>query len=539
MVNSIHADLVILGGNVITVDSIKPRAQAIAVKFGRVLAVGQDDELKPLVGPDTRVVDARGKTIIPGLNDAHCHVLSAGRSHFQVNCGPTVVKSIAEIKKAIAEKAKTTSKGEWIVGLGYDDTKVEENWYLNRNDLDEVTKEHPVWVRHVGGHMSTTNSVGLKIANLTKDTADPVGGRYGRDKATGELNGVIYESAQHQFARGDNPLIPHPKPEQDREAIKWVCKEAASIGLTSFTDAHVDPIMFRSYQAALAAGELTIRTYLLLGVEKLDDLIATGLQTGLGNNMLRVGGIKIVGDGAISGRTAYLSEPYEGSTDDYGILAIAPDVLEERVMTAHKAGFQVGVHANGDAIINMTLDAYEKALKTYPRENSRHRLEHGTVVNPGILDRMKRLGVVVLPFGSYIYYHGEKMKYYGAKRLSMMFAHRSFLDMGIPVGGSSDHTCAPWFPLAGIQSCVTRRSHTGEVLGQEQRVSPEEAIWIYTMGSAFASFEEKIKGSIEVGKLADLVLLDKDPTKVDPDTIKDIPIMATIVGGGFVYDAMS
>jgi len=539
MVNSIHADLVILGGNVITVDSIKPRTQAIAVKFGRVLAVGQDDELKPLVGPDTRVVDARGKTIIPGLNDAHCHVLSAGRSHFQVNCGPTVVKSIAEIKKAIAEKAKTTSKGEWIVGFGYDDTKVEENWYLNRNDLDEVTKEHPVWVRHVGGHMSTTNSVGLKIANLTKDTADPVGGRYGRDKATGELNGVIYESAQHQFARGDNPLIPHPKPEQDREAIKWVCKEAASIGLTSFTDAHVDPIMFRSYQAALAAGELTIRTYLLLGVEKLDDLIATGLQTGLGNNMLRVGGIKIVGDGAISGRTAYLSEPYEGSTDDYGILAIAPDVLEERVMTAHKAGFQVGVHANGDAIINMTLDAYEKALKTYPRENSRHRLEHGTVVNPGILDRMKRLGVVVLPFGSYIYYHGEKMKYYGAKRLSMMFAHRSFLDMGIPVGGSSDHTCAPWFPLAGIQSCVTRRSHTGEVLGQEQRVSPEEAIWIYTMGSAFASFEEKIKGSIEVGKLADLVLLDKDPTKVDPDTIKDIPIMATIVGGGFVYDAMS
>jgi len=152
------------------------------------------------------------------------------------------------------------------------------------------------------------------------------------------------------------------------------------------------------------------------------------------------------------------------------------------------------------------------------------------------LARMKRLGVVVLPFGSYIYYHGEKMKYYGAKRLSMMFAHRSFLDMGIPVGGSSDHTCAPWFPLAGIQSCVTRKSYTGEVLGPEQRVSPEEAIWIYTIGSAYTSFEEKIKGSIEVGKLADLVLLDKDPTKVDPDTIKDIPITATIVGGEFVYE---
>ena len=536
MANSMHADLVILGGNIITVDSVKPRAQAIAIKFGRILAVGQDDEVRPLIGTDTRVVDTHGKTVIPGLNDAHCHVLSAGRSHFLVNCGPTVVKSIAEIKKAIAEKAKTTPKGEWIVGFGYDDTKMVENWYLNRNDLDEVAKEHPVWVRHVGGHMSTTNSVGLKIANLTKDTADPVGGRYGRDKATGELNGVIYESAQHQFARGDNPLIPHPKPEQDREAIKWVCNEAASIGLTSFTDAHVDTTMLQAYQATLASGELTIRTNMLLGIDKLDHFVAAGWRTGLGNDMLRVGGIKIIGDGAITGRTAYLSEPYEGSTDDYGILAIAPDVLEERVMTAHKAGFQVAVHANGDAIINMTLDAYEKALKAYPRENSRHRLEHGTVVNPEILARMKRLGVVVLPFGSYIYYHGEKMKYYGAKRLSMMFAHRSFLDMDIPVGGSSDHTCAPWSPLAGIQSCVTRKSHTGEVLGPEQRVSLEEAIWIYTMGSAYTSFEENIKGSIEVGKLADLVLLDKDPTKVDPDTIKDIPIMATIVGGEFVYE---
>ena len=536
MANSIRADLVILGGNVITVNPVKLRAQAIAVKFGKILAVGQDDELRPLVGTNTRVVDAHGKTIIPGLNDAHCHVLSAGRSHFLVNCGPTVVKSIAEIKKAIADKAKTTPKGEWIVGFGYDDTKMVENWYLNRNDLDEAAKEHPAWVCHVAAHMSTTNSAGLKMGNLTKDSADPVGGRYGRDKTTGELNGIIYESAQRQFTKGDNPLIPYPKLEQDREAIKWVCNEAASIGLTSFTDARVDTTMFRAYQAALAGGELTIRTYMLLSVDKLDHFVATGLRTGLGNDMLRVGGIKIIADGAISARTAYLSEPYEGSTDDYGILAIAPDVLEEQVMTAHKAGFQVGVHANGDATINMTLDAYEKALKAYPRKNSRHRLEHGTVVNPEILARMKRLGVVVLPFGSYIYYHGEKMKYYGAKRLSMMFAHRSFLDMGIPIGGSSDHTCAPWFPLAGIQSCVTRKSHTGEVLGPEQRVSPEEAIWIYTMGSAYTSFEEKTKGSIEVGKLADLVLLDKDPTKVDPDTIKDIPIMATIIGGEFAYE---
>ena len=536
MANSGHADLVILGGNVITVDPAKPKAQAVAVKFGKILTVGQDDELKPLVGANTRVVDARGRTVIPGLIDAHCHVMAAGRRQLQVDCSPNAVSSIAEIKEAIADTARTTLKGEWIQGTGYDDTKMVENWYLNRADLDEVAPDHPVWVRHVGGHMSTTNSFGLRLANLTKDSPDPVGGRYGRDPDTGELNGVIYEAAQRMFTGGSNPLIPYPTPEQDREAIKWVCNQAASIGLTSFTDAMVDPIMLRAYQAALASGELTIRTYMLVSVDSLDYLINAGLQSGFGNNVLRLGAIKIVADGAIAGRTAYLSEPYIGTKDDYGILAISPEVLNERIMTAHKAGFQIAVHANGDKCIELTLGAYEKALQAYPRENHRHRIEHCTVVNPELLARIKRLGVAAVPFGSYIYYHGEKMGYYGAKRLSMMFAHRSFLDMGIPVAGSSDHTCAPWFPLAGIQSCVTRKSYTGELLAPEQRLTPEEALMVYTMGGAYASFEEKIKGSIEIGKLADLVILAEDLTKVDPESIKDIPVVATIVGGESVYE---
>lgn len=536
MVGSNDADLVIVGGNVITVDPARPRAQAVAVKFGKVLAVGQDDEVKPLIGNNTRVINASGKTVIPGLNDAHCHVLTTGRSHLLVDCGPDAVSSIAEIKKAIAEKTQTTPKGEWIVGFGYDDTKMIEDWYLNRADLDEVTTEHPVWVSHVGGHMSTTNSVGLRMARLTRESVDPVGGRYGRDPVTSELNGVIYEAAQRMFRMGSSSLIPRPTPDQDGEAIRWVCKEAASIGLTSFTDANVDVTAFQSYQVALASGDLSIRTHMLLGVDSLDDFIGAGMRTGLGNDLLRVGAIKIVGDGAIAGRTAFLSEPYEGSEDDYGILAIAPEVLEERVMTAHKAGFQVAVHANGDRIINMTLDAFEKALQAYPRENHRHRIEHGTVITPEILTRMQRLGVVVLPFGSYIYYHAEKMRFYGEKRLSMMFAHRSFLDNGIPVGGSSDHPCAPWFPLAGIQSCVTRRGHNGELLGSQQQVTPEQALWIYTMGSAYTSFEENIKGSIEVGKLADFVLLGEDLTRMDSESIKDIPITATIVGGESVYE---
>jgi len=535
------ADLVILGGNVITLDPGRPRAQAIAVKFDRIIAVGQDDEVRSLVGPNTRVMDARGMTIVPGLIDAHCHGLYSGRRlQLEVNCSSDTLSSIIEVKKAIANRARITPKGEWICGFGYDDTKIAEKRLLTCLDLDEVTLDHPVWVHHVSGHIGMLNTLGLKKANLTKDSPDPVGGKYGRDADTGELNGCVFETAQDMFrGRGSsskNPIIPYPKAEEDRKALKLTCNRAVSMGITSYNDMIVDPIMLKTYQAARTRGELTVRVYAHMYIDYLNDMINAGLQTGFGDNVLRLGGIKILGDGAIAGRTAYLSEPYVGTKDDYGILAVSPEVLNEQVMVAHKAGFQLAIHANGDRCIEMVVDAYEKALRVYPRQNHRHRIEHCTVINPQLLARIKRLGLVVIPFGSYIYYHGEKMGFYGAKRLKMMFAHRSFLDAGIPIAGSSDHPCAPWNPLAGIQSCVTRKSYAGKELGLEQRIMPEEALRIYTMGGAYASFEEKIKGSIEVGKLADLVFLNEDPTRVDPDNIIDIQVMVTIVGSAFVYE---
>jgi len=536
-VSEYNADVLVRNGNIITMSRTQPRAQSLAIKFGRIMAVGDNKDIENLTGADTRIIDASEQTVIPGLNDAHCHVLWAARSHFLLDCGPDEVTSLREIKSLIAAKTRELPRGEWIIGFGYDDTKVTEDWFLNRQDLDEAAPNHPVWIQHVAGHMSITNSTGLALAGRTREAVDPVGGRYGRNLSTGELDGVIYETAQQLFTRGPKPLVTSTAQQDIQEAIKWVCHRAASLGLTSFTDASVDPFGMQVYQKALLNRNLSIRTYMLPAVEFLETLVASGIRTGFGNEMLRVGAIKIVGDGAIAGRTAYLSTPYEGTTDDYGILAIDPDVLEERILTAHRAGFQVAVHANGDRIINMTLDAYQKALEKYPRENHRHRLEHGTIVNQDILRRMKHLGVAVLPFGSYIYYHAEKMRFYGPERLSMMFAHRSFLDNGIIVGGSSDHLCAPWSPLAGIQSCVTRKGHNGELLGPEQRITPEEALWIYTVGSARTSFEENIKGSIEPGKLADIVFLGDDLTKVEQETIKDISVLATMVGGEFVYQA--
>jgi predicted amidohydrolase YtcJ len=257
-------------------------------------------------------------------------------------------------------------------------------------------------------------------------------------------------------------------------------------------------------------------------------------RTDLGDNLLKIGPIKATADGAISSRTAYLSEPYNGDPDDYGDLRMTQDELDEFVLAGHKAGWQVAVHANGDATIEMVLDAFEKALQKHPREDHRHRIEHCTVVNEDILRRIKELNLVVNPFSTYLYQHGEKMVDYG-ERASMMFAHGSFLKHNIPVSGTTDNPAGLLNPLLGIQTMVTRKTNEGDVIGSEQRISVEEALRIYTMGSAYSRFEEQSKGSITPGKLADFVVLSANPTTVDPSSISDINVERTYMGGDCVY----
>ena len=534
-----HADVVILGGNVVTIDRAHTRAQAIAVKFDRILAVGQDDELRPLVGAGTQVVDARGMTVTPGFIDAHCHPLDAGRrSLLRANCGPDNAPSIAEVIRALTKQSQATPPGQWVLGFGYDEAKLAEKRLLTRADLDEVTLDHPIFVEHSSGHIGMLNSAGLKQGNLTRNSADPAGGKYGRDSA-GELDGCVFEAGQDQFiGRGayrGRALIPDPTAEQDRQALELATTQAVSLGITGWHEMLADPTMLRAFQSARSRGELNVRVTAYIYIDYLEEVIGAGLQSGFGDNVLRIGGAKLLGDGALSGRTAFLWEPYAGTTDDYGVQGVSTEVMEAQVMAAHSAGLQIGIHANGDRFIGMVMDAYEKAIRAFPRQDHRHRIEHCSVMNPELLARMKRLGLVAIPFGEYIYYHGEKMSSYGAKRLETMLPHRSFLDAGIPVAGSSDYPCGPWNPLVGIRSCATRKSRAGEGVGLGQRITPEEAIRVYTMGSAYASFEDQAKGSIEVGKLADFAFLSADPTAVDPERITDISVMATMVGGRFVY----
>ena len=308
-------------------------------------------------------------------------------------------------------------------------------------------------------------------------------------------------------------------------------------GVTSVTDAYGEQADLKAYNDAYNAGELSSRIYCMMGYYEIDNMIAQGIKTGDGDNWVRIGGMKLTCDGSISERTARLSKPYVGRPDDFGIIVMDEEELYSYAIKAHKANWQIGIHANGDVGIDKSLNVFERIQKEHPRQDPRFRLEHCTVVNPELIQRIKNLNAIPCPFSTYVYFHGEKMVNYGQERLEHMFAVRSFLDAGIHVTQTSDYPPGPFEPMMAIQSSVTRTDMSGNIWGASQKISVEEAIKVGTINGAYASYEETIKGSLEMGKLADLVVLDKDPAQVDPNTIVDIKIERTMVDGKWVYES--
>jgi hypothetical protein len=320
-----------------------------------------------------------------------------------------------------------------------------------------------------------------------------------------------------------------------RNGMRHMSELFNAAGLTSVHNAGTSPEHILAYEDCRKNGELTHRAYMMIrSTEAYNGLKAANIFTGFGDEWIRVGGIKFVADGSASERTMRMSTPYVGTTD-YGILTMTQEQLYEAIDDAHSHQFQVGVHANGDVTIDMVLKAYERALQKWPDPNRRHRIEHCTLINPDIIRRMKANGVIPTPFWTYVYYHGEKWKEYGDEKISRMFAHRTFLDAGIPVPGASDYTPGPFEPLMAIQSMVTRTDYKGRVWGSNQKVTVDEALTIATINGAYASSEERLKGSVTAGKLADFVVLEQDPHDVSPDAIMNIKVNRTVVGGQTVY----
>lgn len=524
------ADMIVTGAKILTMYYGQPTAEAIAIGGNRILAVGSTDDILHFANASTERIDATGMTMTPGFIDSHSHPLFAEEA-VGVNVN---LRRIEDVKQALAGKAANTPPGHWVRGVMYDDTKFEDERALNRHDIDEAVKDHPVYVGHRGGHTGVVNSMAFEIAGVDNDTPDPEGGRFFRED--GELTGKVAEHARDVFFDvGTWPIMDRSVRQQSATISS---QNMAAAGLTSTTDAYGTLDDLIAYQDARDAGELYFRMSFMPGGnnEVYEGLKMAGIRSGFGDDMIHIGAVKFSADGSASERTMYMSTPYEG-TDDHGILTMDQEAIDAAVDDAVAHGFRVGIHANGDLTIDMVMNAYERVLKNHDGPNPRHRIEHCSLINPELIERIRRAGVIPAPFYTYAHYHGNKWVDYGEEKMENMFAHRSFLDAGIVVAPASDYTPGPYEPMMAIQSMVTRKDVRGRVWGPSQKVSVTEAMRICTVHGAYASFEENTKGVLRAGRLADFVLLENDPHDVDPDTIKDIKIMRTVLGGRTVYEA--
>jgi len=530
-------DLLLTNANVMTMDPARPAASAIGVTAGRIVWVGEADDARAHLAGVAETRDLAGATLIPAFNDAHNHLLLLGHWLTQINCSFPTVRSIDDILAGVSARAATTPEGEWLEGRGYDDNKLVERRHLTRWDLDKAAPNHPVSIRNASGHMSVINSRALALAGITKHSASPFGGTIHIDVESGEPSGLLQEQAQSlvplKFIPDDKAAL--------RRCLDVASKAYLSAGITSSQEAGIFTTPeFGVYQEAWAAGELPLRTYLMIRTNFLDALETLGISTGFGDDRLRIGCLKIMSDGSLIGRTAAVSQPFLEDPDPHNLgLEMMPQVqLDETIWRGHRAGWQVAIHAIGDRGIEMCLDGFERALTRLPRTDHRHRLEHCGILRPDLIRRIKEMGVVPVGQPPFIYEFGDGfLRHLGRERAQLTYALKTVLDAGIPLAGSSDSPVSSYQPLIGIKVAVTERTAQGTSFAPGEAISVEEAISLYTRRAAFASFDENRKGTITVGKVADFAVLGQDPRLVDPETLDQVPVLATISGGRTVYEA--
>lgn len=533
------ADLIIVNANVKTMDPLNPVAEAVAIRDGRIVAVGRTSATGRLKGELTEVVDAGMLTVVPGFIDTHMHPSPAfdDMSRFGVLrvSADAGVRSRDAFNARLAAKASVTPAGQTIVARGYGDELI--GGHPLAAELDAVVPNHPLIVVHSSGHRMVANTVALRLAGITRDTPDPPGGKFGR-LASGEPDGIVLEAAQ---AMVGNAVAAHgpgePAPADRLEAFRQEFRNFAAVGITGVADAGAGVEKLEIYRSLLGEG-MTVSVYFMMQSGSLDWLIAHRKDPEWVIPGLTLRTVKLMAGNSFSGRTALLSEPY---ADDPHYRGLEPRMTAQQLTTlvqqAHEAGVQVAAHANGDVEIDRVLDAIEAAQRAAPGPSPRHRIEHASVMTAPILARAAALDVCLAPH-SYILNHGEKLEAYGEKRFEWLEPNRRALDAGVCVGGNSDHGVSPPKVMERIESLVTRRAASnGKVYGASQRLSPDEALATYTIGSAYLQFEEDERGSIAVGKRADLVLLSADPAKVAPEAISDIEVQATYIGGKRVFDA--
>jgi len=511
------AELILKNANVVTLDPDRPTARLVAVRDGKVRLVADDDGPEPVGGAGTRIIDCRGRTVVPGFNDAHCHIFSFIRKLLSIDLSPPSVGSIDDIKAIIGREAEKTPAGQWLIGTDYNDFYLAEKRHPTRWDIDEVAPDHPAVLSHRSLHACVLNSRALALAGITRETAEPPGGFIDRDPTSGEPNGILFEMLGHIR---EKVLPPIPEAELDRGAA-LADRHYLSLGITSLQDATVVNGFSRwqRFNRFKEEGRLKSRVYMMFGFEALNQFREAGLALGSGDSRLRLGGVKIVPNE--TGGELYPPQPE----------------LNEMVYQAHRAGFQLAIHAVQRGTVEAAITALEYAQQKLPQKGRRHRIEHCSVCPPSLLERLKKLEAVVVTQPPFIYYGGERyLALVEADQLKWLYRIKSLLDGGLTVAASSDSPVVPDNPLVGISTAVTRRVESGQQILPEEGIDAVQALAMYTAGAARASFEENIKGSIAPGRLADLVVLSDDPTRVPPEAIKDIKAEMTIIGGEVVFE---
>lgn len=511
------ADLVLHNANIITMDADRPSAQLVAVRGDKIVFVGDNDRLGEVRGAKTEVIDCGGKTVVPGFNDAHCHLFGLIKKQHTIDLSPKAVKSIADIKAAIRKHAGNTPRGQWIVGSDYHEFNLAEKRHPTCHDLDEAAPDHPVALFHRSLHVCVLNSMALSLAGITKETPEPAGGVIERELDSGEPSGLLFEVVG--YVRQN--VLPPLSENELAEGIASLNQHYLSLGITSLQEASVsnDYARWETLKSFKDNGSLKSRVSMMFGFDALAQFQERGLASGAGDSGLRLGGLKII-----------LSETR-------GSLQPPLDELKQWALEAHRAGFQLAIHCVEPGTVEAALATLEYINSRSPIKERRHRLEHVSECPPELLKRLKKLRAVVVTQPIFIYHSGQRyLATVPAERQRWLYRIGSFRGAGLMVAGSSDSPVAPDNPLLGIYAAVTRRAESGQQLLPEEAISAEDALALYTTSAAYASFEEDSKGSIAPGKLADMVILSADPLRSPPEELKGIRVEMTIIGGKVVWE---
>jgi predicted amidohydrolase YtcJ len=530
------ADFIIQNAHIWTVDPSRPEAEALAILGDRIVAVGSKLQVDAWRGPHTRVVNAAGKRLLPGFNDAHVHFMDGGSQLDSVELNDAT--SPQEFARRIRERAAKTAKGGWLLGGDWDETKWNPAELPTKELIDPATPETPVAVNRYDGHMILANSVALELAGITARTPDPAGGLIVRDRQ-GNPTGALKDAAMDLLFKA----VPPPSHDQRRHAIERALEHAASVGVTSVQNMNPDYADIAIYSELLDEGKLTTRIYAAPLVTQVDDQVKIGVRRAFGGPYLRIGAVKAYADGSLGSATAYFFEPFSDQPGNRGLLSdeMQPiSLMRDRMMRADAAGLQICTHAIGDAGISTILDIYEEIEKAHGSRDRRWRIEHAQHMAAKDFDRFAQLHVIasVQPYHAIDDGRWAERRI-GHDRSSRTYAFRTFLDHGVRLALGTDWNVAPLNPMLTLYAATTRATLDGKNPNgwfPEQKLTIKEAVEAYTMGSAYAEFQENEKGSVTPGKLADMVLLSDDVLGIDPVKIRDVKVLKTWVGGKLVYD---